>query len=84
MKTPKLLKIVQRFLSADQAEQYKKTKCFKEILDKLKKKERTLKHKLAQEQDPEKRQQLNKKLAIVYAQRCKGVDALRALKKKKN
>jgi len=81
MKTPKLLKIVKRFLSADKTEQYKKIKCFKEILKKLKKKEIILKNKLEQEQDNNKQGQLEKNLAIIYAQRCKGVDAIKELKK---
>ena len=81
MKTPKLLKVVKRFLSADKNKQYEHTKCFKDVLKKLKKKERILKKELENEKNEKKRTQIKKDLAIIYVQRKKGIDALKKLKK---
>ena len=81
MKAPKMLKIVKRFLSADKEKQYEHTKCFKDVLKKLKKKENTLKHKLKNENNEKNRKEIKKELAIVHAQRRKGIEALKKLKK---
>ena len=81
MKTPKLLKVVKRFLSADKNKQYEHTKCFKDVLKKLKKKERDLKIKLEHEKNEKKQKQIKKDLAIIYVQRRKGIEALKKLKK---
>ena len=81
MKAPKLLKIVNRFLSADKEKQYKHTKCFTDVLKKLKKKENTLKNKLKNENNEKVRKQIKKELAIVHAQRGKGIEAIRKLNK---
>ena len=80
MKAPKLLKIVNRFLSADKEKQYEHTKCFKDILKKLKKKENSLKDKLKKENNDKNRKQIKKELAIVHAQRKKGIEAIKKLK----
>ncbi|MDM8547974.1 hypothetical protein [Candidatus Venteria ishoeyi] len=81
MKTPKLLKSVKRFLSADKNKQGAKIKCFKDILKKLKKKETALKNKLEQERDDKKRNELKKNIAVVHAQRYKGLEAIKKIKK---
>jgi len=81
MKAPKLLKIVKRFLSANKEKQYKHTKCFTDVLKKLKKKENMLKNKLSKEKNDKNRKQIKKELAIVHAQRRKGIEAIRKLKK---
>ena len=81
MKTPKLLKVVKRFLSANKNKQYEHTKCFKDVLKKLKKKERILKKELENEKHEKNRKQIKKDLAIIYVQRKKGIDALKELKK---
>jgi len=81
MKTPKLLKVVKRFLSADKNKQYEHTKCFKDVLKKLKKKEIALKKELQNEKNEKQHKQIKKDLAIVYVQRKKGIDALKKLKK---
>ena len=81
MRAPKLLKIVKRFLSADKKKQYEHTKCFTDVLKKLKKKENTLKNKLKNENNEKVRKQIKKELAIVHAQRGKGIEAMRKLKK---
>lgn len=80
MKAPKLLKIVKRFLAADKEKQYEHTKCFKDILKKLKKKEIALKEKLENEKNEKKRNQFKKELAIIYVQRKKGINAIKQLK----
>lgn len=84
MKAPKLLKIVKRYLSADENKQYKHIKCFTDVLKKLKKKERALKKKLEHEHNDKNRKQIKKDLAIIYAQRKKGVHAMRDIKKSKS
>ncbi|MCU7835792.1 MAG: hypothetical protein KZQ83_11155 [gamma proteobacterium symbiont of Taylorina sp.] len=82
MKSPKLLKIVKRFLSADEEKQHKHIECFTDVLKKLKKKERILKKKLENESNNKNRQQIKKDLAIIYAQRTKGIRTVKILKKK--
>lgn len=81
MKAPKMLKIVKRFLSADKKKQYEHTKCFTDVLKKLKKKENNLKDKLNNESNLKNRKQIKKELAIVHAQRKKGIEAIKKLKK---
>ncbi|RKZ99249.1 MAG: hypothetical protein DRQ43_00120 [Gammaproteobacteria bacterium] len=81
MRSPKMLKIVKRFLSADKEKQYEHTKCFTDVLKKLKKKENALKNKLKHENNEKNRKQIKKELEIVHAQRKKGIDALKKLKK---
>lgn len=81
MRAPKLLKIVKRFLSADKEKQYEHTKCFKDVLKKLKKKENSLKNELKNEKIEKHRKQLKKEIAVVHAQRKKGIEALKKLKK---
>lgn len=81
MKAPKLLKIVERYLSAGKSKQHKHVECFTDILKKLKKKERILKKKFENEKNDKNRQKIKKELAIIYAQRRKGVNALKAAKK---
>jgi hypothetical protein len=81
MRAPKLLKVVKRFLSADKEKQYEHTKCFKDVLKKLKKKENALKNELKNEKNEKNRKQLKKEIAVVHAQRKKGIEALKKLKK---
>ncbi len=80
MKAPKLLKIVKRFLSADKEKQYKHTKCFTDVLKKLKKKENSLKHELKNAKNEKEHKEIKHELAIVHAQRRKGIEAIRKLK----
>ncbi len=82
MKAPKLLKIVTRFLSADEDKQQKHVECFKDVLKKLKKKERLLKKKLENEKNNVIRKSLKKELAVIYAQRKKGINAVKQCKKR--
>lgn len=77
MKTLKLLKRVQIYLDFDKKKQQKCMDSIKVILKKLKKKHRLLKEKLANEKDPEKREQLQKECDVIHAQRHKGLKALK-------
>jgi hypothetical protein len=81
MKANKLLKTVTRFLSADKKKQYEHTKCFKDVLKKLKKKELALKKELEDENNEKNRKKIKKDLAIIYEQRKKGIEALKKIKK---
>ncbi|MCG6966759.1 MAG: hypothetical protein LJE59_09625 [Chromatiaceae bacterium] len=82
MKTIKLLKKAEEILSAEKSEQRKKKKYLKEILGKLKKRKHRLQDKLKTEKKPEELERLRTDLAIIRAQRKKGVQALKDLKKK--
>lgn len=81
MNAPKMLKIVKRFLSANEKKQYEHTKCFRDVLKRLKKKEISLKKKLEDEKSDKERKQIKKELAIIYVQRRKGIEAMKKLKK---
>ncbi len=80
MNANKLLKTVSRFLSANKKKQNEHTKCFKEVLHKLKKKERQLKNELEHEKNEKTRKRIKKDLEVVYVQRRKGIQALKKLK----
>ena len=80
MKTKKLISKLADFLNADRRAQLDHAKSIKEVLTKLKKKERDLKKKLQAEDDPEKRAEIDAKLRVIYAQRGKGVSILKDLR----
>lgn len=83
MKLKKLLEKVERFLSADRDTQAAERRSVRELLQKLKDKERSLRKQLDEAGDSEARDSLKTRLAVVHAQRKKGVDRIRALRKKK-
>jgi len=80
MRTPKLLKKVEEYLTAEKSKQQEQRQDLKIILKKLKKKENSLKKVLANEKSDKKQVQLKKELAIIFAQRKKGVKKLKSLK----
>ena len=80
MKTPKLLKRVQEFIDSDKLKQCKRKDCIKQVLHKLKKKQRMLKDRLAKVKDEKERKQIQKTLDIIYVQRKKGLKVLKSLK----
>lgn len=80
MKTPKMIKQVGDFLDADKDKQQKQIKSIKEILRSLKKKQDSLKKKSKSEKDDKKRKHIRKNLDIIFAQRKKGINALKKLK----
>lgn len=80
MKTKKLLKKVEEILNAKKSKQHEQIKCLKEILDKLKKRKKKLRDKLEHEDDSGEIARIEKDLAIIQAQRKKGLEALKELK----
>lgn len=80
MRTPKLLKKVKEFLATEKGKLREQRKDLKIVLKKLKKKENALKKLLVSEQSEKKREQFRKELAIIFAQRKKGVKKLKSLK----
>ena len=84
MKLAKLLEKVERFLSAAPDEQEAERKSVRELLRKLKDKERTLRARLEETVDADERDALTTRLEVVQAQRKKGVERIKALRKKRN
>ncbi len=73
MKQKKLLEKLKEFFDSDTRERKKQRSDVKDILKKLKKRERHLKEKLEDEKDEEKRNRIQQKIDVVYAQRKKGI-----------
>ncbi len=73
MKQKKLLEKLKIFFDSDAREREKQKSDVKDILKKLKKRERHLKEKLDGENDEEKRNRIQQKIDVVYAQRKKGI-----------
>ena len=80
MKAPEILNIINRFLSNDKAKQYKQSKNINDVLKQLEKKAIILRKKLENENNENNLKLIDKKLAIIYAQRQKGIDAITMLK----
>ncbi|WP_415891772.1 hypothetical protein ACMXYN_10495 [Neptuniibacter sp. PT8_73] len=79
MKLLKLLEITQEYLNDEKLKKGERKRCLKDIQQKLKKKKKQLKEKMADEQDETERNLLSKKLDIVTAQRKKVIAALKEL-----
>lgn len=73
MKQKKLLEKLRIFFDSDARERENQKADVKDILKKLKKKQRNLKDKLDAENDAEKRNRIQQKIDVVYAQRKKGI-----------
>ncbi len=80
MKAPEILNIINRFLSNDKAKQYKQSKNINDVLKQLEKKAIILRKKLENENNENNLKLIEKKLAVIYAQRQKGIDAITMLK----
>lgn len=82
MKVKKLLARLSNFLDADNKTQQEEIKSTRKVLKVLKTKEHDLRAKLVNklEQDPEEAESLQLKLDVIYAQRRKGVERIKALK----
>lgn len=82
MKVKKLLARLSQFLDADSKTQQEEIKSTRKVLKMLKTKEHDLREKLAIKlaQDPEEAESLQLKLDVIYAQRRKGVERIKALK----
>ncbi|MDR9466957.1 hypothetical protein [Marinospirillum sp.] len=83
MKLKKLMASLNEFLDADRKTQFKEINSIRKVLKELKKKERKLKgelQKLSAKQEEEK-DELQIKLDVIYAQRKKGLERVKELKK---
>lgn len=80
MKTRNLLSRLTHFLDADTKTQQKEIKSIRELLKKLKQKERDLKEKLEKRPDREDADEIRIKLDVIYAQRMKGLERVRQIK----
>jgi len=81
MKRKKLLEKLSLFFDLDQRKQREHLKKLKKLLKQLREKEQKLKDQLDREQDGLRRKRLTSELAIVHAQRNKGIEQIRRLKK---
>lgn len=79
MKYEKLLDKLKTFFDADARERKKQKSDIKDILKKLKKKERKLREKLDAENIAEKRKHLQQEIDVIYAQRTKGIKLIKEL-----
>mgnify|MGYP001206782354 CR=1 FL=1 len=77
MKTRQLIDKLKHFFDADRRARQEQRVSLKEVLDKLKAKERELKERLTHEVNPDEKKKLEKKIALVHTQRKKGVALLK-------
>lgn len=82
MKLNKMIKELQEFLDADLRKRKKHREDMKELLQKIKAKEKRLAAKALTEFDDEKLKLLHKEINMVHAQRKKGITALKELNEK--
>ena len=80
MKTKKLLKKIEEILDAKKSKQREEKERLKEVLSKLKKRKHKLEEKLKTVDKASERDRLLKDLAIISAQRKKGLKTLKNLK----
>ena len=80
MKTSKLLKKTEHILSARKSKQRKEIDRLKDLLAALKKKKHKLNAKLEETKNSDDREHIRKELAVIRAQRHKGLKILKALK----
>ena len=80
MKTSKLLKKTEEILSAKKSKQRKKIDSLKELLAGLKKKKHKLNAKLDETKNNRDREHIRKELAVVRAQRHKGLKILQKIR----
>jgi hypothetical protein len=79
MKRKKLLKKLSDYFDMDARKLCQKRDKMKELLRQLRKKEKQLQIKHDTEEDEQKKKRLQKHLAIVHAQRVKGISALKEM-----
>ena len=79
MKLLKLLETAQKYLDDEKLQADERKKCLKDIQQKLKKKKKQLKEKIAAESEEKELKRLKKNLDIVTAQRKKVIAALKEL-----
>ncbi|MCW8908080.1 MAG: FAM114 family protein [Sedimenticola sp.] len=81
MKRKKLLRKLADYLDLDRRAMLEKRDKIKQILKQLKEKEKRLQKKTDEEQDEEKKAIYHRELAILRAQRRKGINSLRELRR---
>lgn len=81
MKRKKLLRKLADYLDLDRRAMLEKRDKIKQILKQLKEKEKRLRQKVDEESDEEKKSRYHRELAILRAQRLKGINSLRELRK---
>ncbi|MCK5498812.1 MAG: hypothetical protein KAI77_06405 [Gammaproteobacteria bacterium] len=79
MKQKKLLDKLKIFFDSDAREREKQKSDIKDILKKLKKRERKLKEKLDAEKNAGKRKHFQQEIDVIYAQRKKGIKLIKEL-----
>lgn len=80
MKTSKLLKKTEEIFDAKKSKQRKEIECLKELLSRLKKKKRKLNAKLEDTSKDSEREHIRKELAVIRAQRHKGLKLLKKIR----
>ena len=83
MNMKKLFAKAETFLSSGKRKRKEKKRCLKHVLKKLRKHAKKLDVRLQNETDQEAIDRLNKKIALVHAQRKKGMVLLKELMEKK-
>lgn len=79
MKYHRLLKKIKEYLDIGDLKKEKQRDALKELLKEMSKKEKSLRQKLETENDKQEREKLNKRIAVLHAQREKGVKLLKSL-----
>jgi hypothetical protein len=80
MKRKKLLRKLADYLDLDRRAMLEKRDKIKQILKQLKEKEKKLRQKAAEEEEEENKSRYYRELAILRAQRLKGIQTLRELR----
>jgi len=83
MNMKKLFAKAETFLNSDKRKRKEKKKCLKHVLKKLRKQEEKLNARLQNESDEQVIDKLNRKIALVHAQRKKGLALMKELMEKK-
>jgi len=83
MNMKKLFAKAENFLNSDKRKRKEKKKCLKHVLKKLRKQEEKFNARLQDETDQAVIDKLNKKIALVHAQRKKGLALMKELREKK-
>lgn len=80
MNIKKLFVKAEAFLNTDKRKRKEKKRCLKHVLKKLRKYEEELNNLVQNESDEKVLKKLDKKIALVHAQRKKGLELLKELK----
>lgn len=78
MKINKLLDLADEYLNAENRKRKSKIKCLKHVLEKLRKREKKLDLKFAEGRG--NKEKISNELALIHAQRKKGLDLLKQFK----